>query len=411
MQEISLNKWVVFKLDSEKPTISVIIPSLNSQDYIKECVESVLNQTFELIEILCVDAGSTDNTLSILKKLAGKDSRIKLFNSDRKSYGYQMNIGLDNSKGEYMAIVESDDFIDKNMFEELYKLAKEYDAEVIKSTFYHYYDYSSKPNLKIDNAKKKLKNVSGSFNVEEQPLFLDGHPSIWAGLYKYDFLKENNIRFMEEKGAGWVDNPFFYETTFQAKRIIYRHHPYYYYRETNPNSSSNSLGDFTIPIRRMLDNLDIVDEYGIDDEFVLKHVYLRAFAYINNILRRDNHEQHMDEVRPFIQKMLLRFDENLVLKHMPQNHIDTYYKFLSPINLIREDNDINISQEDWNLIIKENNYLYSRVSDLDLYVENSKIEIESLKKDLMLIESSKAYNLGLKLAKPIRKFKSLLKFS
>ena len=111
---------MVVIVDNDKPFISVLIPSLNSQDYIKQCVESVIGQTLEDIEILCIDAGSDDKTLEILNQLAAEDSRITIFNSDKRSYGYQMNIGLDNSNGEYIAIVESDDFIEKNMLADLY---------------------------------------------------------------------------------------------------------------------------------------------------------------------------------------------------------------------------------------------------------------------------------------------------
>ncbi len=386
-------------MGNEKPLVSVLIPSLNSQDYIEQCVESVMNQTLEDIEILCIDAGSNDKTLYILNRLATNDSRINIFISDKKSYGYQMNLGLDNSKGKYIAIVESDDFIEKNMLSDLYDLANEYDAEIVKSTFYHYYDCQNGEITKeINQAKKSIKNTE-AFTLQEQPLIITGHPSIWSGIYKNSFLKENDIRFMEEKGAGWVDNPFFYETAFSAKRIIYHDVPYYNYRETNPNSSSNSLTDFTIPIRRMMDNLDIVEKYDCKDEYVLKQVYLRAFAYIYNILRREGHEKHMDKLKPLIQEMLLRLDENIVLKHLRRKHIDTYYKFLSPIQMIDDDkSEVIISHNDLELIKKENEYLYSQIAK---YKKKNK----SLKKEIKLIKNSKAYKLTSSFANPIRKLR------
>ncbi|MEE1336833.1 glycosyltransferase family 2 protein [Methanobrevibacter sp.] len=386
-------------MDNDKPFISVLIPSLNSQDYIKQCVESVIDQTLEDIEILCIDAGSDDKTLEILNQLAVEDSRISIFNSDKRSYGYQMNIGLDNSSGEYIAIVESDDFIEKNMLADLYDLARQYDADIVKSTFYHFYDApGSEKSKEINESKKGLKNID-AFTLLEQPLIINGHPSIWAGIYKNSFLKENNIRFIEEKGAGWVDNPFFYETAFSAKRIIYRHVPYYNYRETNLNSSSNALNDFTIPIRRMMDNMDIVEKYGCKDEFVLKQVYLRAFAYIYNILRRDGHEEHMSELRPLIQEMLLRLDENIVLKYLRRKHIDNYYKFLSPIPIIDDDKfEVVITHKDLELIKKENEYLYSQI-------KKYKKKNRSLKKENKLIKNSNAYKLASTFSKPFRKLK------
>ena len=97
------------------PKISIIMPSLNVAAYIRECIESVINQTITDIEILCIDAGSTDGTLEILEEYAIKDSRIRLIKSDKKSYGYQINTGIDMAMGEYLGIVETDDCIETDM--------------------------------------------------------------------------------------------------------------------------------------------------------------------------------------------------------------------------------------------------------------------------------------------------------
>lgn len=86
----------------EKYQISIIMPSLNVVNYIEECLLSVCHQTFTNIEILCVDAGSTDGTEQILKKYALEDSRIKFIHSSKKSYGYQVNIGVQEAKGKYI---------------------------------------------------------------------------------------------------------------------------------------------------------------------------------------------------------------------------------------------------------------------------------------------------------------------
>ena len=398
-------------MEKGKPLISVLVPSLNSQDYIGQCVESISNQTLNEIEIICIDAGSDDNTIDILNGLANEDSRIKIIHSDKKSYGFQMNLGLANASGKYISIVESDDFIDEEMLKSLYDLSEKYDCDITKSTFYHYYDYSSGKELEINNAKKSI-DVENPFRVINYPVFLDGHPSIWAGIYRKDFLDKNQIRFMEEDGAGWVDNPFFYQTTFQAEKIVYRHVPYYYYRETNPNSSSNNLSDFTIPIKRMMDNLDIVEKFNLTDELILKHVYLRAFAYIYNIFRREGYEDHMDVLRPCIRKMLLRLDEEIVLKHMKQKMKDTYYDFVSPLKLIdSKDCEIAISNDDLSWMVKENEYLYSRLNDFKINKQKKNRQIKSLKKEINLIKNSKSYRIALSFSKVFNKIKSLFKSS
>ena len=111
--------------------ISVIMPSLNVVNYIEESISSVINQTFSSIEIICVDGGSTDGTLEIINSFAQTDSRIRLFRTDVKSYGYQMNLGLSKAQGEYIAVVETDDYIDSRMFEDLYIKAKENNLDIL----------------------------------------------------------------------------------------------------------------------------------------------------------------------------------------------------------------------------------------------------------------------------------------
>lgn len=385
-------------MDNSKPFISVLIPSLNSQDYIRQCVESVCRQSLREIEIICIDAGSSDKTLDILNGLAKEDSRIRILNSDKRSYGYQMNMGLDNALGRYISIVESDDYIEENMLKDLYDLALEYDCDIAKATFYHVFEDSKK----VNNAKRSIKTKK-PFKLIDQPKFLNSHPSIWAGIYNAGFLKENNIRFLEADGAGWVDNPFFYQTAFAAKSIVYRHVPYYHYRESNPNSSSNNLEDYAIPVRRMMDNLDIVEKYGCSDEEILKQVYIRAFAYINNIFQKEGHENHMDELRPLIREMLLRLDENIILKHLKQKWIDMYYQYVSPIRLIDSNKpEIIISKKDFDLMVKENTHLYSQIDKYKSLLAEKDDEIKSYKQEMDLIKESKAYKL---IVNPFRKLK------
>jgi glycosyltransferase involved in cell wall biosynthesis len=110
--------------------ISVVVPVYNVEKYLKECIDSIINQTLEDIEIICVNDGSTDSSLEILNDYAKKDSRIIVINKSNSGYGHTMNMGLNAATGEYVGIIESDDFADKNMFEDLYKLAKEYDADI-----------------------------------------------------------------------------------------------------------------------------------------------------------------------------------------------------------------------------------------------------------------------------------------
>ena len=112
-------------MESNVPKISVLIPVYNVEKYLERCLKSVCNQSFKDIEIICINDGSTDSSLSILEEYAKNDSRIKIIDKSNSGYGISMNIGLDNATGDYVGIIESDDFADLGMFETLYNMAVE----------------------------------------------------------------------------------------------------------------------------------------------------------------------------------------------------------------------------------------------------------------------------------------------
>ena len=325
-----------------KPKISVIMPSLNVGDYMDECLSSVLNQTFKDIEVICVDAGSTDDTLKIIEKHQKVDDRIKIINSNKKSYGHQVNLGLKEAKGTYISIVETDDYIDKDMLKNLYSHSENDTIDIIKATFYYLNDYDKFKIVKVkDNAKKGL--ISNEvFTLKDQPLFIEGHPSIWSGIYLKEFLDKNNIKFLEEPKGGWVDNPFFYESALKAEKIIYIDEPVYFYRVTNPNSSTNDFGDNTLPMRRILDMYKILEDNNVHDENIILLFYNRLFRYIEIILENNDGDINSLEYKDccFIQKVLKKIDKDIVEKNLKTNFRFLYYKFMSPLLLKRFDGNL-----------------------------------------------------------------------
>lgn len=106
------------------PKVSLIVPTYNVEQYLVECMESITNQTLEDIEVICINDGSTDGSLSILQSYADKDKRIIIVDKENGGYGIGMNIGLEIATGEYIGIVEPDDFVPVNMFGNLYDIAK-----------------------------------------------------------------------------------------------------------------------------------------------------------------------------------------------------------------------------------------------------------------------------------------------
>ena len=320
----------------KKAKITIVLPALNSKDYIKQCVDSILAQTLSEFELLCIDAGSTDGTLEMFHQYAASDERVRVIPSDMKSYGHQVNLGLDAANGEYFGIVESDDFIDSHMFEDLYALSKNGSVDVVKGNFYDYFDYDGMKAIAAPNGERHNMPANGTvFAVNDYPNILQGHPSIWSGIYRLEFLKAIHVRFMEIPGGGWTDNPFFFETLCAAKTIVWTSKPYYYYRKTNPNSSSNKIPDLTLPVRRMMDNLDVVERYPHLSDECLRMVYERAIIYLNGSIIDSAYTSQEKEIREWAIKLYKRLNERIIDTEMHGWFVAMYYKYISPLMLKR----------------------------------------------------------------------------
>lgn len=218
--------------------VSILVPSLNVAQYIEQCLDSIIHQTLEEMEIICIDAGSTDGTLEILERFEKEDSRIQIIHSDIKSYGYQMNLGLAKAKGEYIGIVETDDFVELGMFGSLYSFAKQYGADVV---FGDYYRYNTKRNENaVSYTEKRTK--PGVISEEEKKRTLLGPSAIWRGIYRKTFLQEKKIVFLETPGASYQDTGFSAKVVLAASTIAVIPTCFYHYRIDNENSSVYAKG-------------------------------------------------------------------------------------------------------------------------------------------------------------------------
>ena len=293
-----------------KPKVSVIMPSLNVGDYIRQCIESVVNQTLKEIEILCIDAGSTDGTLEILREYAEKDPRIRLEHSEVRSYGHQMNMGLSVARGEYIGIVETDDYIAPEMFEKLFAAACAHEKpDVVKSPYYRLNPPGDiRPPLEVWRQNQAADGAV--FSLSENYALIGKHPSIWSCIYKKSFLDSRNIRFQELPGGGWADNLFFYRTLCEAERICWVNEPFYYYRRNNPNSSS-ILKDCSIPMARINDLKDYLETNFPEDCTLERRLCFRMLLYIDELhrspyLTNENRKEILATVRRFPPKLLAR---------------------------------------------------------------------------------------------------------
>ena len=267
----------------EQPKISVILPSLNVRAYIGECLESVLKQTLQEIEILCVDAGSTDGTLDVLEAYARLDGRIRLIHSERKSYGYQVNCAIEQAEGAYIGIVETDDLIAPEMYEHMYGLAERLDADVVKIPFCEYRGHGKRADCSYRAAFQRELPRERTFSVREYGQLLGVHASIWSGIYKTDYLRSARIRFVEAPGAGYVDVGFQVDTLTGTDKIAWLDEPCYYYRVDSAGSSTNQFR-LSVMLERWKEvheklqpAQEIYDRYY--GPYLLRGEYLNTFQY------------------------------------------------------------------------------------------------------------------------------------
>lgn len=313
--------------------ISVIIPVYNVEKYLAQCIESIINQTLKDIEIICINDGSTDLSKDILLKYKKQDERIIIIDKANGGYGSACNTGLRLARGKYISIIESDDFIDKNMFEDLYNIAIKYKTDIVKSAYYEYKDNTNTAS-KI-NWSKDYKMPQGVFKICDCTQLIYFHPSIWSCIYKKSFLDKNKIRFIEAKGAGWVDNPFQIQTLCLAKKIFYTDKAYYYYRLTNPNSSSNIV-NIKNPFDRSDEIHKFLNEKKIEDKNLYAHLYKREMSYIDIILKGITSDL-FDLAADKIFKMAKRMNKEVILnsKYVNDYEKSVYESCLSKTGILK----------------------------------------------------------------------------
>ena len=180
------------------PKVSVIIPVYNVEKYLRQCLDSVVNQTLKDIEIICVDDGSTDNSLAILEEYAANDDRFIILEQKNQGAGAARNKGLEVAKGEFVHFMDSDDWIETYAYEELYDLIIIKKVDLIKFRAHSYNnktgEVTSRPFCDVAWVNKKY--FENYLNINDDCIDMVKLPdSPWSGFYKRDFLERNHIYF------------------------------------------------------------------------------------------------------------------------------------------------------------------------------------------------------------------------
>lgn len=279
--------------------LSIIIPVFNTEEYLSKCLDSVCSQTLEDIEIICVDDGSSDDSLNILKEYAKKDERIRIISKENEGQGIARNIGIKEARGEYVGFVDSDDFVKKDMFEKLYQHANKnnLDIAMCKVSEFNNVTHEVNDNLWYYSLGVFRDFDKEIFNHEDTSDFTcEISVTPYNKIYKRSLLWDNNIHFAEN--LIFEDELFFYDVYLKAKRISIVDENLYYYRTNRKGSTveKSSEKDYSdiIPIFKQI--REKIIETGNYDLYKVKvanrfiHLILWRFSETSPKFRKNFYE-------------------------------------------------------------------------------------------------------------------------
>lgn len=258
--------------------ITIIVPIYNVQKYVGICLESIISQTYSNIEIILINDGSTDDSYKICKKYAEKDKRIKLITGKNNGVSRARNIGIENATGKYIIFIDSDDWIEKNMIEELYKAINENDADISICGYYintETEQYSNNKLKKTEVINNKTEMYNGIFCKD----LYEGY--LWNKLIKRELI---NTKF-NEKIHIQEDTLFLIDTIRNAKKLVYMpQYRLYHYRKRNNSAVffKYSYKDISKleAIEEILKLKEKMNLKGVDDLELEYYILARQAKYI-----------------------------------------------------------------------------------------------------------------------------------
>ena len=244
----------------EKSLISIIVPVFNVEVYLPKCLDSILNQTYENLEIIVVNDGSTDNSPQICEEYANKDSRINVLHKKNGGLSSARNAGLDVANGEYIGFVDSDDFVEKNMYEEMINTLKKYSANLVICSYF------SDVEIKYPCEKSMLATVDVVFR-----LYLKNkiQAYAWNKLYAKEIFSE--IRYTN--GILFEDMDILLPVLEKAKKIALLNDKLYHYIQRKASITNSNFNPKQI---KCLDIIESHKEYsknlgGIYDNLIKEY--------------------------------------------------------------------------------------------------------------------------------------------
>ena len=399
--------------------VSVVIPVYNVEKYIEECLDSVINQTLTDIEIICINDGSTDKSLDILKRYAKEDNRIIILNESNNGAGFSRKKGLNIAKGKFVSFVDSDDYLDEKCLELAYNNGINNNSDIVffKIKSFNSIEKTERFDPRFDLSTYFDKNTDFNSFVFDyhlvKPIVFNSFTSIWSRMFKRDFLIDNDFYF--PKKLSFNDIPLHVQSLLSAKKISFVNENLYNYRLINDNSITvkSHKSDKVYDIFKISEFLeDYLLSNNLLEEFKIEFIKFKLSHYTFHLNKIENDELinkfFLDVKNKFLEMnisddILDSFEDKYKIIYTSIVDSQTYpeysvrnklYKYQINYEKVKFKNETLINKN--KVLVKENNSLKENNKKLKKQVETEK------KKNKTLLNSN-----SWKITKPLRKIKKI----
>ena len=301
------------KQSNSKPTpsplLTVLVPIYNASPYLRQALDSLAHQTLRDLEILCINDGSTDDSLAIIKSYQAADPRFRLLDKPNTGYGDSMNQGIKLARGRYLGILEPDDWLELDAFSRLTQLAEWHRAEVVKANYFKELAtvptttepakppqttkatkalQTPKPPKTLKSTEIRPRDTGKLIDPRHDRRVFTFAPAIWSAIYRRDFLLDHHLEFLPTPGASYQDLGFSFKVWATARRVVLTDAAYYHYRLDNANSSVHSPGKLNC----------VVEEYAAITDFLADRNLAATFSHTAAAAKFRNYHWNLQRLSP-----------------------------------------------------------------------------------------------------------------
>lgn len=290
------------------PKVSIIVPVYNVEKYLAKCLDSLVNQTMQDIEIIAVNDGSTDGSANILKEYEQKyDGKIKVLTKENGGLSDARNYGMPYATGDYIAFLDSDDYVEKDMYERLYNKAIEENSDIVECDFI--WEYPDK--IKVD---------TGEIYDNKKDMIIKARVVAWNKLIKRELIEKANVIY--PKGLRYEDVEFFYKMVPYYNKVSFLKYPCIHYIQRD-NSISNNQNERTAEIFTVLDNVikyykekDLYEEYKAELEYTYTRLLLCSSLFrMVKIADKETRKRLLNETWEKLNNTFPNWKKNYYLKN------------------------------------------------------------------------------------------------